>query len=310
MSASYYCHECEVRISQVVTPIATCSICGCEYIEQIPTLIDEPEELNRTIDFFCNYRSILSNTESNLFQQEEEEEDEDDDDEEMLEERCLYEQIASMYNHPVARNLPSGPSHTMDEILDSIINEEEEEEEEEEQNILAYDVLFEQRENEGGSTSAFQVPFARIGRLLETIYNRSDEESEEGDDYTRRSFIDNLAEIISEFTQDIETGLTAPNNSPPIDVILSSLSKKCLIESDPDVYEECIICQDTFGTTLEIFHLPCHHKFHGTCISRWLNINLTCPVCRQSVYDENTISTTIANDTLISNRESIFDQVD
>lgn len=118
------------------------------------------EDFNPQIDFFCNYSSILSQT-SNHFQVIHEDDDEDDeDDEEQLEERCLYEQISSIYNHPAARNIP-GPSQRIDEILSS-----DNDEEEEEQDILAYDVLFEQRENDG-STNIFQLPFARIGRLLE-----------------------------------------------------------------------------------------------------------------------------------------------
>ncbi|GAA5799606.1 hypothetical protein HPULCUR_005022 [Helicostylum pulchrum] len=276
MSGSYYCHECEERISHVLTPLDSCSICGCNYIEEIPTVIEE--DFNRQVDLFCNYSSILSQT-SNHFQVIHEEEDDDDDDEELLEERCLYEQISSIYNHPAARNIP-GPSQRIDEILGS----DNDDEEEEEQDILAYDVLFEQRENDG-STNIFQLPFARIGRLLE-----SDEESEDGDDYHRRSFLDNLADILSDFTQDIETTSIPSANSPSIDLILSSFKKKYLIATDSDVGDECIICQDTFGTTLEVFHLPCHHQFHGACISRWLYIKLSCPICRQSVYDAESIS--------------------
>lgn len=45
-----------------------------------------------------------------------------------------------------------------------------------------------------------------------------------------------------------------------------------------DVQDECIICQDVYGTSLEIFYLPCHHKFHGDCISQWLNMNASCPI--------------------------------
>jgi hypothetical protein len=26
--------------------------------------------------------------------------------------------------------------------------------------------------------------------------------------------------------------------------------------------------------------LRCGHKFHGSCISRWLPVHYTCPVCR------------------------------
>ncbi|KAG2205030.1 hypothetical protein INT47_002654 [Mucor saturninus] len=187
----------------------------------------------------------------------------------------------------MARNITSstrmmGQTASLNEfIVESMMAEETEEEEEVVDDIVAYNILFEQRENNNNetTTSIFQLPFARIGRLLD---NRSDEESEEGDgldNYHQRSFLDNLADILSDYTQDIETTTT-----PSIQHILANLNKNVLISTDPDVDEECIICQDTFGTTLEIFDLPCHHKFHGACISRWLNIKTSCPVCRQPAY--------------------------
>lgn len=35
MSGTYYCHECEERISHVLTPLDSCTICGCDYIEEV-----------------------------------------------------------------------------------------------------------------------------------------------------------------------------------------------------------------------------------------------------------------------------------
>lgn len=43
--------------------------------------------------------------------------------------------------------------------------------------------------------------------------------------------------------------------------------------------EECSICIDTDNTS-EWSILPCGHKFHGQCISIWLHMNQTCPICR------------------------------
>lgn len=88
----------------------------------------------------------------------------------MLEERCLYEQLSSIYNHPIARNMSTTQGQTSslnDLIVESIISEEEEEEQVDD--IVAYNILFEQRENISSetTTSIFQLPFARIGRLLE-----------------------------------------------------------------------------------------------------------------------------------------------
>lgn len=43
--------------------------------------------------------------------------------------------------------------------------------------------------------------------------------------------------------------------------------------------EECCICLDIDNANSWII-LPCSHKFHNQCISTWLQINKTCPICR------------------------------
>ncbi|KAI9470915.1 MAG: hypothetical protein EXX96DRAFT_586190 [Benjaminiella poitrasii] len=68
-----------------------------------------------------------------------------------------------------------------------------------------------------------------------------------------------------------------------VESILNTLKKVTLKPTDPDAKDDCCICQDTFGTELEIYQLPCQHKYHGTCITRWLNLNTTCPICRYSL---------------------------
>ena len=44
----------------------------------------------------------------------------------------------------------------------------------------------------------------------------------------------------------------------------------------------CIICtQDIkLGQDIIILNCPGHHYFHANCIKSWLNVKLTCPVCR------------------------------
>jgi len=46
--------------------------------------------------------------------------------------------------------------------------------------------------------------------------------------------------------------------------------------------EECCICMDIDNTQTWVI-LPCGHKFHGPCISSWLNNHQTCPVCRLNI---------------------------
>ena len=48
--------------------------------------------------------------------------------------------------------------------------------------------------------------------------------------------------------------------------------------------DECSICLDKLDKN--IFILKCNHKFHKECLSRWLNINPSCPLCRNIIKTE------------------------
>eukprot|EP00743_Colponemidia_sp_Colp-15_P006951 GILK01007502.1.p1 GENE.GILK01007502.1~~GILK01007502.1.p1 ORF type:complete len:603 (-),score=104.42 GILK01007502.1:104-1912(-) len=56
-----------------------------------------------------------------------------------------------------------------------------------------------------------------------------------------------------------------------------STSKTTTCEAED---KKCMVCQYSFddGDTLRV--LPCIHSYHVECIDRWLQINMTCPVCQ------------------------------
>ncbi|XP_033326779.2 TRAF interacting protein no poles isoform X2 [Megalopta genalis] len=43
----------------------------------------------------------------------------------------------------------------------------------------------------------------------------------------------------------------------------------------------CVICSDLLTPTDDIFHTPCGHIFHFTCLTQWLERSKTCPQCRE-----------------------------
>lgn len=47
--------------------------------------------------------------------------------------------------------------------------------------------------------------------------------------------------------------------------------------------EQCAICLTPYEATEMIMRLPCNHIFHHTCISEWLKVNASCPMCRANV---------------------------
>ncbi|KAI4346609.1 hypothetical protein L6164_007490 [Bauhinia variegata] len=43
---------------------------------------------------------------------------------------------------------------------------------------------------------------------------------------------------------------------------------------------ECSICLEDYEVGTEACEMPCKHRFHSTCIEKWLGIHGTCPLCR------------------------------
>lgn len=87
---------------------------------------------------------------------------------------------------------------------------------------------------------------------------------------------DDVAIVIDDASPPLAGGgraRTAPGRSAP--------------PSQPGPNENCSICLEDMPVRSLIKMLPCHHRFHPTCIDRWLVISkLKCPVCKQSALPE------------------------
>eukprot|EP00435_Cladocopium_sp_Y103_P011311 s1378_g2.t4 len=46
---------------------------------------------------------------------------------------------------------------------------------------------------------------------------------------------------------------------------------------------ECCVCCERFGHEKTIKRTPCKHVFHQDCLSRWLSVTDSCPVCRKEL---------------------------
>lgn len=89
--------------------------------------------------------------------------------------------------------------------------------------------------------------------------------------------------------------------------------KKCeLIENkdNPEIIEECFVClQETNNQeipiklthqNLYIKTCECQGYIHKDCLSKWYNINMTCPICRQNmiILSNKTIQQLIINNNI------------
>jgi hypothetical protein len=72
----------------------------------------------------------------------------------------------------------------------------------------------------------------------------------------------------------------------------SELAKLTTVKYNPDLgidaeHLTCAICSEDYVNDDELTKLNCNHYYHRTCSDKWLTINKTCPMCRQTVtFDE------------------------
>ncbi|KAK7247069.1 hypothetical protein RIF29_41945 [Crotalaria pallida] len=64
-------------------------------------------------------------------------------------------------------------------------------------------------------------------------------------------------------------------------IALESIEKVILEKDNMEMMmERCSICLEEFNGGAEVSSLPCKHVYHGECITKWLERNHTCPLCR------------------------------
>ncbi|KAL2330131.1 hypothetical protein Fmac_017712 [Flemingia macrophylla] len=54
--------------------------------------------------------------------------------------------------------------------------------------------------------------------------------------------------------------------------------------------DRCVICQVEYEEGLALVALQCQHPYHAGCISKWLQIKKTCPICSNEVSTANIAS--------------------
>ena len=76
--------------------------------------------------------------------------------------------------------------------------------------------------------------------------------------------------------------------SQPVDEDKQNDTEEISTQRDPPAlprspspkFGTCTVCADDFIEDDDIYFLQCLHKFHSTCISKWLTVKQQCPVCK------------------------------
>jgi len=66
---------------------------------------------------------------------------------------------------------------------------------------------------------------------------------------------------------------------------ISSLPSIQVTRQHIDQKVQCSVCWDDFKLDETVIQLPCEHIFHKDCITPWLELHATCPVCRKPLNE-------------------------
>uniref|UniRef100_A0A1J3G638 RING-type E3 ubiquitin transferase n=1 Tax=Noccaea caerulescens TaxID=107243 RepID=A0A1J3G638_NOCCA len=97
-----------------------------------------------------------------------------------------------------------------------------------------------------------------------------------------------LEQLIEQLTQDDRPGPPpAPEHS--IDALPTVKITPQHITND---MSQCSVCMEEFIVGREATELPCKHIYHNSCITPWLRLHNSCPICRRDLPPVSTVSGT------------------
>ncbi|KAF8102423.1 hypothetical protein N665_0198s0127 [Sinapis alba] len=81
-------------------------------------------------------------------------------------------------------------------------------------------------------------------------------------------------------------GIGRSGNPPASKSAIESLPRVEISDCHVSAEANCAVCTEVFEAETEAREMPCKHIFHDDCITPWLSIRNSCPVCRFELPSE------------------------
>lgn len=94
-------------------------------------------------------------------------------------------------------------------------------------------------------------------------------------------------ETFIEEAMDPQSNLSADGEdmTPPMKPVsltyLLSIEAEINFATEADTKNRCTICLNDYAVLDPTTVLPCDHSFHKACLSNWLSVKKSCPLCRK-----------------------------
>jgi len=140
------------------------------------------------------------------------------------------------------------------------------------------------------STSIYSSVILNDDSEFENMFGGFDEDDDEeynDDEYLNNSFFNRVVNrlidpIESVLNRSLEEQPSLEKNKEEIDV--ESVKYETIVEKKE---KKCCICLAEFLNDEDVSLIKCEHLFHSSCIKEWSTYNITCPVCRKNLKEED-----------------------
>ena len=68
-------------------------------------------------------------------------------------------------------------------------------------------------------------------------------------------------------------------------ILPGQIASASMAENPETESENCTICLESFSPSQPVTTTICNHRYHETCLNKWLNIGNTCPLCKTILSD-------------------------